>query len=433
MKFARLNQDTWLSGFQWFFFIFCNTVVIPPTLQSAFHLSSATTFMLTQYSFLTTALACLLQAFFGHRRALMEGPGGLWWGTILTLTLAESAQGTSLAAIGGSLALGIALAGVLTMVIGASGLGPWLAKLFRPAVMIVFMFLLGAQLTTIFFKGMLGLPFGAVSGPVELNGAAFALAVAVVIFIVAFIVILPQRIGKFAVLLGTVLGWVAYVCLFGNAHGADDAQSWQLFPLGQSLDIKPGIVITAVLTGLVNISNTFGAIRGSDTFYGNSPAMPALYRRSFIVSGAVTVLGAPLGVIPFSPFVSSIGLITQTQDATRRAFVVGSLLFLLIGLFPPLTRFFCAIPLTISSAVMLVAYLPLLWSSLLFVNLTALNSRNIYRIAIPLFCGVFLMGVPGTYLQQLPLLVRPLLSNGLLMGVLIAVALENLFSWDRVK
>jgi len=65
MKEMRLSRDCWLSGFQWFFFIFCNTVVIPPTLQSAFHLSSVTTFMLTQYSFLTTALACLLQAFAG--------------------------------------------------------------------------------------------------------------------------------------------------------------------------------------------------------------------------------------------------------------------------------------------------------------------------------------------------------------------------------
>jgi xanthine/uracil permease len=433
MKGLHLSRDNWLSGFQWFFFIFCNTVVIPPTLQSAFHLSSATTFMLTQYSFLTTAIACLLQAFFGHRRALMEGPGGLWWGTMLTLALAESAQGTPLASIGGSLVVGIALAGVLTVVIGVSGLGPLLARLFHPAVMVVFMFLLGAQLTTIFLKGMLGLPFGAVSGPVNLNGATFCLAVAVVIFIVAFITLLPLRIGKFAVLLGTLLGWIIYVCWFGSPSQLTNSQNWQLFPLGGPTDIRPGIVITAVLTGLVNISNTFGAIRGSDTFYGNELASPAQYRRSFIVSGVVTLAAAPLGVVPFSPFVSSIGLITQTRDSTRRAFIIGSLLFLAISMVPAFTRFFCAIPLTISSSVMLVAYLPLLWSSFLFVNLTSLNARNIYRIAIPLFCGVFLMGLPGNYLQQLPLLVRPLLSNGLLMGVLLAVALENLFPWDRVK
>ncbi|MEX6175708.1 solute carrier family 23 protein [Providencia hangzhouensis] len=71
-----ISKNNIISGFQWFFFIFCNTVVIPPTLQSAFHLSPQTTFVITQYAFLLTALACLLQAFLGHKRSVMEGPTG---------------------------------------------------------------------------------------------------------------------------------------------------------------------------------------------------------------------------------------------------------------------------------------------------------------------------------------------------------------------
>lgn len=78
--FPVINRESVLSGFQWFFFIFCNTVVVPPTLLSAFHLPADNLLMLTQYAFLTTALACLVQAFCGHRRAIMEGPTGLWWG-----------------------------------------------------------------------------------------------------------------------------------------------------------------------------------------------------------------------------------------------------------------------------------------------------------------------------------------------------------------
>lgn len=53
------SRSSWLSGLQWFFFIFCNTVVIPPTLQSAFNLSPGVTFCITQYTFISTALACL--------------------------------------------------------------------------------------------------------------------------------------------------------------------------------------------------------------------------------------------------------------------------------------------------------------------------------------------------------------------------------------
>lgn len=155
-----VGRESLLSGFQWFFFIFCNTVVVPPTLLSAFQLPQSSLLTLTQYAFLATALACFAQAFCGHRRAIMEGPGGLWWGTILTITLGEASRGTPINDIATSLAVGIALSGVLTMLIGFSGLGHRLARLFTPSVMVLFMLMLGAQLTTIFFKGMLGLPFG---------------------------------------------------------------------------------------------------------------------------------------------------------------------------------------------------------------------------------------------------------------------------------
>lgn len=428
----KLSRDNGLSGFQWLFFIFCNTVVVPPTLKSAFHLSNDTTFMLMQYAFISTALACLLQVMWGHKRAIMEGPTGLWWGTMLSVTFAESAQGTPLADIGGSFVVGIALAGLLTVLVGISGLGQRLSRLFRPSVMVVFMFLLGAQLVSIFLKGMLGLPFGVITGRVTIQWLPFALASGVVGLIIAMIVLLPQRIGKFAILIGAIVGWALYAWWFATPDRLSAETAWRVYPLGAPDHIKPGIVITAVLTGLVNISNTFGAIRGTDSFYPATDER-VLYRRSFMVSGAMTVFTAPLGVVPFSPFVSSVGLITQTGDASRRSFVVGSVLFLLIAVIPPVAQFFCTLPLTISSAVMLVAYLPLLWSALLFARLADLSARTIYRIAIPLFMGLFLMNIPPAYLADIPLTLRPLLSNGLLMGVLLAVLLENLLPWERVN
>ena len=42
------------------------------------------------------------------------------------------------------------------------------------------------------------------------------------------------------------------------------------------------------------------------------------------------------------------------------------------------------------------------------------------------------MGLPAGYVQQVPLWLRPLLSNGLLTGVMLASVLEYLLPWDRV-
>ncbi len=48
----------------------------------------------------------------------------------------------------------------------------------------------------------------------------------------------------------------------------------------------------------------------------------------------MTLITVPLAVIPFSPFVSSIGLLTQTGDYTRRSFIYGSVICLLVALVP---------------------------------------------------------------------------------------------------
>lgn len=185
--------------------------------------------------------------------------------------------------------------------------------------------------------------------------------------------------------------------------------------------------------GIVNVSNTFGAIRGTDDLYTERTGEGDIYRRSFITTGLFTMLFSPLGTVPFSPFVSSIGLLTQTGDSSRKSFFVGSVLFLVVALTPDLLLFFNSIPLSVSSAAMLVSYLPLLWSSFFFLSQITLTPRNIYRIALPLFSGVFLMALPPSYLQDVPLLIRPLLGNGLLMGIIMVLLLERIVPWDRVK
>ena len=373
-----VSRESLLSGFQWFFFIFCNTVVVPPTLLSAFQLPQSSLLTLTQYAFLATALACFAQAFCGHRRAIMEGPGGLWWGTILTITLGEASRGTPINDIATSLAVGIALSGVLTMLIGFSGLGHRLARLFTPSVMVLFMLMLG-------------------------------------------------------LLVGTITGWLLWYFCFPSSHSLSGELHWQWFPLGSGGALSPGIILTAVITGLVNISNTYGAIRGTDVFYPQQGAGNTRYRRSFVATGFMTLITVPLAVIPFSPFVSSIGLLTQTGDYTRRSFIYGSVICLLVALVPALTRLFCSIPLPVSSAVMLVSYLPLLFSALVFSQQITFTARNIYRLALPLFVGIFLMALPPVYLQDLPLTLRPLLSNGLLVGILLAVLMDNLIPWERIE
>ncbi len=426
-----LKSSNWISGLQWLFFIFTNIVVIPITVGAAFGLSPSTIVNMLQLSFIVTGLACIIQAFFGHKRAIMEGQSGLWWGVILMLCNTAVAQGMSLSVLGGSLTVGIIITSILTMLIGLTGLGPHISKLFKPAVMGVFMFLFGCQLIGIFLKGMLGIPFGNQAADATINVSVSLLSIVIAAAVIVISVKAPSSIRRYGLLIGIIVGWIVYVLIFDTTSAVSETTSFglELFPLGEpAWDI--GIIITTVIAGLLNSANTFGALKGTESMY-NVETTKSEYRASFTITGIFTLIAGFFGLVPNSPYVSSIGFLSQTGIIQRIPFVLGGFMFLVMGLIPPIGHFFSQLPLSVGSAALFVSYLLLLNSSLNFFKQIEFNTVNIYRSAVPLFVGVVIMTLPASYFITIPSVIRPVLSSGLLVGIILALLLENLFNWDK--
>ncbi|MCG7345682.1 uracil/xanthine transporter [Sporosarcina sp. ACRSL] len=426
-----LKSSNWISGLQWLFFIFTNIVVIPITVGAAFELSPGTIVNMLQLSFIVTGLACIIQAFFGHKRAIMEGQSGLWWGVILTLVSTAVAQGMPLDILGGSLTVGIIIVAILTFLIGVTGIGPRIAKLFTPAVMGVFMFLFGCQLIGIFLKGMLGIPFGNQAADASIDVGVSLLSIVIAIIVIVISVKAPSSIRRYGLLIGIIGGWIIYAIIFKPESAVSEATSFglELFPLGKpAWDM--GIIITTVIAGLLNAANTFGALKGTEDMY-NVKTTKSEYRASFTITGVFTLIAGIFGLVPNSPYVSSIGFLSQTGIIKRIPFVLGGFMFLVMGLIPPVGHFFSQLPLSIGSAALFVSYLLLLNSSLNFFKEVKFNTVNVYRSAVPLFVGVVIMTLPATYFVTIPSIVRPVLSSGLLVGIILALLLENLFDWDE--
>lgn len=426
-----LKSSNWLSGLQWLFFIFTNIVVIPITVGAAFELPQGKITSLMQLSFMVTGIACIVQGLFGHKRAIMEGNSGLWWGVILTLCSTAVAQGMPLTVLGGSLTVGVAISGILTILIGVTGLGPYLAKLFNSGVMGVFMFLFGCKLIGIFLKGMLGIPFGndAESATIDLSVSLLSIIIAIIVIIIS--IKASAGVRRYALLIGIIIGWIAFNLTFGQQKTVDQSasSSIELFPLGKpAFDI--GVITTAIITGLLNTANTFGALKGTDSMYGEETTKKQ-YSRSFTITGVFTGIAGVLGLVPYAPYVSSIGFLNQTGILKRLPFILGGFLFFVMGVIPPIGHFFSLLPLSIGSAVLFVSYLQLLNSSWNFFKQVEFNTRNVYRSAIPLFVGIIIMTLPLSYFESLPDFIRPVISSGLLVGIILALLLENVFHWDR--
>lgn len=426
-----LHIPNWIAGLQWFFFIFANIIVIPITVGEAFELPQSAITSMMQFSFIVTGLACLAQAFFGHNRPILEGQSGLWWGIFLTLVTTATAQGMPLHVLGGSLALGVIISGVITIFVGVVGLGPFFAKLFKPGVMGVFVLLLGFTLIQIFLKGMLGLPFGSPDESSVINLPVAGLAIFIAILVMVISIKSSPRIKSYALLIGMVLGWLLHYLFFGSKTGEISTKaSYITFPLGP-LSWDTGVILTAVLAGLLNLTNTFGALKGSDIFY-DKPTTNREYAASLSITGATNVASGIFGLVPYAPYVSSIGFLRQTSIYDRLPFLIGSFLFFLLGVIPAVGSFFTLLPLSIGSAVLFVAYLQLFMSSYDFLKQITLHSSNVYRVAIPIFVGAMIMTFPLSYFASLPVMLQPFLSNGLLVGIVLAIVLENIIDWEKV-
>ncbi|WP_090399813.1 uracil/xanthine transporter [Natribacillus halophilus] len=424
----------WVSGVQWLFFMFTNTVVIPITIGAAFSLSQESIVTLMQYSFIVTGIACMIQAGIGHKRAIMEGQSGLWWGVMLSLAAIAPAQGIPIATVGGSLIVGIIISGILTLMIGITGLGPLLSRMFTPNVMGVFMFLFGCQILGIFLQGMLGVPFGneTSDSEVAINLPVSLLSIIIVLIVIFISVKAPAKYRPYGLLIGILIGWFAYNMIFSTEATMTNITGFQfdIFILGTP-DFHWGIILTAVVTGILNLANTFGSLKGTEPMYDISTTKSD-YRRSFSITGVTTTIAGIIGLIPYAPYVSSIGFLSQTRILQRLPFVLAGIMFVSVGVVPLFASIFATIPLSIGSAVLFVAYLQLFLSAFGFFKQMNFTSTNVYRTAIPVFTGVIIMTMPGTYFSSLPELWQPLLSNGLLVGLMLAIVLEMAIPWDRI-
>ncbi|GMA51696.1 permease [Alicyclobacillus contaminans] len=415
-----------IAGVQWLGFMFANTVVIPLSVGSAFHQPPEMVAGAMSRSFVVTGIACLVQWLIGHRLPLMEGQSGMWWSVILGLAQLGVASGVPLPVVGGSLSVGIVLGGLLVVIFGVLGLHRWLNRWFSPVVMATLLFLLSSQLISIFFRGMLGMTAsGRLIIPVAL------LSLTVVVLVSALTIAGRGLINHFAILIGLAGGWLAYQLLFGASQRlvvprwTDIAQGFAWGPAHWQLSM----VLTCATTALLNTTNTIATLRAAEPVF-QTRIRDVQYRRSLLLSGLFTAVSGPLALVPYAPYTSSIGFLRTTRLLDGTPFAIGAALFTMLGAIPTLSGFFATLPESVGSAVLFVAYLQLFGAALNNLQGIAFDFRTIFRIALPTLLGLAIQNTPSEAFATLPSLLQPLLSNGMLVGIIVSVLLERL-PWRR--
>ncbi|WP_339164054.1 purine/pyrimidine permease [Siminovitchia sp. FSL H7-0308] len=269
---------TLFSSFQWLLFIFVNTVVVPISVGAAFQLPSEVVEMTIRYSFIITGAACILQAWAGHRYPILDSHSGLMWGLILNLGISASALGMDFSTVGGGIATGVLLAGIVLIFMAAFDLISIIQKIITPMVMSVYTFLLTFHLTFVFFKGMFKMTE---SGTFDLPVSFFSIGV--VIFVIFLMIKGGKRIANFSILIGMTGGWLLYRILFPS-HAPEEgvaAAKFIIFPFGVP-NLELGIIIVSFFGVLMNLTNTFVSIRAAAEIY-KEKIQHHQYRKSIFI------------------------------------------------------------------------------------------------------------------------------------------------------
>lgn len=427
----RLSRFSfWLTSIasaQWLFFILANTIVVPLTVGAAFELSSDGITGLLRNSLIFTGIACMLQGVVGHRFPIMEGHSGVLWGVVLNLCLSAPSMGISLATVGGGIATGMLLAGVIVILLAAFDMLSFLPRLIKPQVMSVFLFLLTFQLIIIYFKGMLG---KTEDGSLDIPRTLFALGI--VVFVLVLHIKGRRAIGHFSLLIGMAAGWGLYSLLFPYGQSSAGVAAMfdiTLFPLGMP-NLNTGIVVVTLLACIVDLSNTFTTVRSVSGLF-REYEIGARLKRSFLLNGFFNLCAATLGLVTYAPFASTLSFLKSTRIVDRKPFLIGGGLMMLFGLIPSMSHIIAKFPIIVGNAVLFVIYLQLLGTSLKSLEGKVFDSITIYRIAIPVLTGLGIMNVDADVFRDLPVLLQSLISNGLITGVLLSIMLEMFVKWDK--
>lgn len=415
---------TVLYAAQWLFFTLANSAVVPVVVGGALGLDRAGVAALVQRTFFFQGLASFWQVVAGHRLPIIEGPSGMWWGIFITLAALAPGLGKPLYVLRTDLELGVMTAGAVVLLTGVSGLVGRARQLFTPPVTGSVLVLLGIQLSGTFVKGMLGLGGG---GQVEGRACLVSLVVVTVVLLVN----LKARgfLKSLAVLAGIAAGWLAAV-LAGLAGGVEwDSGRFivlpELFAWGPPT-FDSGVVLACVLTGLLVLSNLAASIMAMEKALGVE-LPPDTYNRGVSLTGVADILagaGATVGFVPYSAGAAMVGI---TKVASRLPFALFALALAVLGLMPPVAALLASIPEPAGYSVLLASFCQMVVFGLKDYARMTLDERDSFVVGLTLLFGTGVMFLPPGVLAGLPSLVRYILGNGFLCGMLLCLLLEHVF------
>lgn len=399
-----------LYGLQWWA-VSLPCVIIMGAISSRLHFSDLAyqTFYL-QKMFGIAGAATVMQIIIGHRLPLVIGPA-----TILLVGLTASQSQSMDAAYSA-----IMISGLVLALTAASGLFTRLRLFFTPRIVAVILILIAFTLA----PSILKLVFGPENEfPIFHLFFCFGLVAALIILNQ----ILPGVWKSLTILFGLAGGCAVYFAVLGPpAAGQAAPASVPPFLFLENFTFDPGLIISFLLCMTALSINELGSIESIGHML-NAGDMPGRVKRGVGLQGLTNALSGALGIIGPVSFSLSAGVIAATGCATRYALIPAGFGLLLCSFSPRAVYWLSLLPGPVMGALLLYLMASQLASglSMLVAEKGVSDFASGLTVAMPLMAGLMVSFTPAEVFAAFPVLVRPLIGNGFIVGAVTVVVLEH--------
>lgn len=392
-----------LYGLQWLM------ICLPVVLTSTFVAPAGEVVFFTQKLFAICGITIIIQVLCGHRLPLVAGPAAV----LLMGVIAAASQGHGASTIYPSMVIG----GALVTLLAAVGAMKYIQKIFTPRIVAAIVILISFTMA----KPIVGLIFA------DKAHAGLALVSAIVgVAVMAWANKILRGIWKsMVVILAMILGSIFYYAMTGFPRSfVADTVAPQLFVSEWHLDT--GVIIAFLFCYIALLINQVGSVQSLGEFVA-APNMDKRQNRGLLVTGIMNIVSGTAGVPGVVDYSLSPGVVASTSCASRYTMIPAAVAMILLALFPQAVAVLLTIPQPIMGIVLLYLMATQVAAGLEIMHSTkaVLSFQDGLILGLPIMLTVVLSFAPAEAMSAVPSLIRPIVGNGFVMGIIVVLILEH--------
>ena len=404
-----------LYSLQWF--VLAIAVVITSLFISIG--SPAEKILYAQKVFALMGLATVVQVFWGHRLPIVVGPASVLLVGIITALSSQGAEPNT-----NKIYTAVAIGGVIITLLSAGKILHKVQRIFTPRIVVVILMLIAFTLSPT-IKNLIFPASEAERHPFGLWATIIGIPV---------MVLAASRLKGVAksllIPISLIIGCIAYYAIYGGfgeiVSAPTHSEGALLLP---KLEFDASMILAFLFCYVALLINDISSIQSLGTML-NTDDTDKRCRRGVGVTGIFNIIAGSIGIIGPVNYSMSPGVIASSSCASRYALLPAGAGLIVCAIFPKLIAILTAIPNTIIGIVLL--YLMGTQLAAALNMLTAEKSANTFNkaliVGLPIMIALLFCIVP---MGAIPAILKPLIGNGFVMGVITVIILEHVIFRDE--